>query len=322
MAAAVDDIVTAERDCQCYESHTTKGLGMSHAQIAEGHWSASVHDARRRGPMSPPGVFGEAGTLVRTISRAGMVQAYELGLMTSLVKKPSLHLACDETDPAFVALQRVQARPTPSTRPVLLVHGLGGTKSSWYFVARALAAKGMTVDAISYTSFGTSVERLADRLAVEVERMLAQTGADKIHLIGHSLGGVVIAQAIESGRLAGKVDTIVTLGSPFGGSPWARLVPSGAIVRALRGGSPLLRRLASTPVPEGVRWLAITATLDVVVPGCRSVPAQAEVETVSISGVGHLGMLLSNRVIRRIVAALPAITNEENASEASSFIAQ
>ncbi|MGH3645031.1 MAG: esterase/lipase family protein [Mycobacterium sp.] len=257
--------------------------------------------------MSPPGLFGGAGTLVRTIGRAGMAQAYELGLMASLVKSPSLHLAGGGgADSTLVALQRIRAHPGTSTRPVLLVHGFGGTKSSWYFVARSLAAEGLTVDAITYTPFGTSVEQLADRLAVEVERMLSQTGADKVHLIGHSLGGVVIAQAIASGRLAGKVDTVVTLGAPFGGSPWAHLVPFGAIVRALRGGSPLLRRLASTPVPEGVRWLAITAKLDVVVPGARSVPAHAEVETVTIGGVGHLGMLLSPQVVRRIVAALPA----------------
>lgn len=256
--------------------------------------------------MSPPGRFGAARALVRAIGRAGMVQASELGQLASLVKKQSLHLTGGEADPAFVALQRIQARPAPLTRPVLLVHGFGGAKSSWYVVARALAAKGLTVDAISYTPFGTSVERLADRLAVEVERMLWQTGADKVHLIGHSLGGVVIAQAIASGRLAGKVDTIVTLGAPFGGSPWAHLAPFGAIVRELRGGSPLLLRLASSPVPEGVRWLAITATLDVVVPGVRSVPAHADVETMKIDGVGHLGMLLSPRVVGSIVAALTA----------------
>ena len=290
-----------------YESHSTLGLDMSHAQMEERHQSVPVPDApRRRGAMSPPGLFGGAGTLVRTIGRAGMVQAYELGQLASLVKSPSLRLVGDGTDPAFVALQRVQAHSATSTRPVLLVHGFGGTKSSWYFVERALAAKGMTVDAITYTPFGTSVEQLADRLAVEVELMLSQTGADKVHLIGHSLGGVVVAQAIASGRLAGKVDTIVTLGAPFGGSPWAHLLPFGAIARALRGGSPLLRRLASTPVPDGVRWLAITATLDVVVPGVRSVPAHADVETMTIGGIGHLGMLLSPRVVGSIVAALTA----------------
>jgi triacylglycerol lipase len=134
---------------------------------------------------------------------------------------------------------------------------------------------------------------------------LSQTGANKVHLVGHSLGGVVIAQALASGRLTGKVDTVVTLGSPFGGSPWANLLPFGAVVRAVREGSPLLRRLASAPVPDGVRWLAFTATLDMIVPGLRSVPTHAQVETVTVGGVGHLGMLLSRQVVGRIVAALP-----------------
>ncbi len=135
---------------------------------------------------------------------------------------------------------------------------------------------------------------------------MSQTGADKINLVGHSLGGVVIAQAIAGGRLSGLVDTVVTLGSPFGGSPWANLLPFGAIVRALREGSPLLRRLASAPVPDGVRWLAFTATLDMIVPGLRSVPAHAQVETVQVGDVGHLGMLMSRQVVGRIVAALLA----------------
>ena len=280
---------------------------MSHMQIAERQQSAPIDDApRRRDAMSPPGPFGGVRSLVRTIGRVAMVQAYELGMMASVVTMASLHLVGGGTDPAFGALRPVQAHPLPSTRPVLLVHGLGGTKSSWSFVARTLAAKGLTVDAFTYAPFGTSVEQVADRLVVEVQRMLSQTGADKVHLIGHSLGGVVIAQAIAGGRLAGKVDTIVTLGAPFGGSPWAHLVPFGAIVRALREGSPLLRRLGSVPVPEGVRWLAIKATLDMVVPGIRSVPPHAEVETVTIGGAGHLGMLMSPQVVETIVSALPA----------------
>ena len=100
---------------------------------------------------------------------------------------------------------------------MLLVHGFGGTKSSWSLLAQALSARGLTVEAVTYTPIGTSVEQLADRLVVEVDRMLSQTGSDKVHLVGHSLGGVVIAQAIAGGRLNGLVDTVVTLGSPFGG---------------------------------------------------------------------------------------------------------
>ena len=127
-----------------------------------------------------------------------------------------------------------------------------------------------------------------------------------MHLVGHSLGGVVIAQAIADGGLNGLVDTVVTLGSPFGGSPWAGLLPFVEIVRALRPGSPLLQRLASAPLPDGVRWLAVTAALDIIVPGMRSVPTHAQVETITVNGVGHLGMLLSRQVIGCITAALSA----------------
>jgi triacylglycerol lipase len=77
-------------------------------------------------------------------------------------------------------------------------------------------------------------------------------------------------------------------------------------VRELRKGSPLLRRLASAPVPDGMRWLAFTATLDVIVPGRRSVPTHAHVQTVKVGDVGHNRMLLSRQVVDAIVAALPA----------------
>jgi triacylglycerol lipase len=250
--------------------------------------------------------IGGARTLVRMIGRAAVVQAYEIALMASFAAAAPLHLAGGGFDSARNAPPPVRASTAPAARPVLLVHGFGGTKSSWSSVARALRARGLTVEAITYTPFGTSMEQLADRLVVEVQRILSQTGSDRLHLVGHSLGGVVIAQAIAGGRLDGQVDTVVTLGSPFGGSPWAHVLPFGAIVRALREGSPLLRRLASAPVPDGVRWLAFTATLDMIVPGPRSMPAHAQVETVTVGGVGHLGMLLSREVVGRIVTALPA----------------
>ena len=89
---------------------------------------------------------------------------------------------------------------------------------------------------MSYPPLGTSVEQLAEQLVAEVETILCATGADKVHLVGHSLGGVVIAQAIADRRLDGRVDTVITLGSPFGGSPWAAVVPFVEIVRALRAG--------------------------------------------------------------------------------------
>jgi pimeloyl-ACP methyl ester carboxylesterase len=255
--------------------------------------------------MTPLRVLESARAVVRIVGRAAAVHAYEVGALASTAAMAPLCLVGGGIEPASSLSPHTKAHAA-TARPVLLVHGFGGTKSSWSVIAQALSDRGIMVDTIAYGPFGNSVEQLADELVAAVERTLSQTGADKVHLVGHSLGGVVIAQAIAGGDLVGLVDTVITLGSPFGGSPWAGLLPFGDLLRALRPGSPLLRRLASAAVPEGVRWLAVTAALDIIVPGPRSVPAHADVETITVDGVGHLGMLMSRRVVGYIVAALPA----------------
>ena len=144
-----------------------------------------------------------------------MVQVYKVPLMASLAAKAPLHLI-GGFDRPLGDEPPVKVLPAPTARPVLLVHGFGGTKSSWSYLARTLGARGLIFDTITYASFGTSVEKVADTLVSEVGQMLSQTGTDKVHLVGHSLGGVVIAEPITSGRLADRVDTVVTLGAPFG----------------------------------------------------------------------------------------------------------
>jgi triacylglycerol lipase len=263
--------------------------------------------SRRHSALTTPRrVLRGARAAVGTAGRAAMVQANEAAMLMSTVAMTPLRLVGGGFDGPRSASPPVTAPTAPTTRPVLLVHGFAGTKSSWSLVAHTLRARGLTVEAMSYPPLGTSVEQLAERLIAEVERILGATGADKVHLVGHSLGGVVIAQAIADRRLDGRVDTVITLGSPFGGSPWAGVLPFTEIVRALRPGSPVLRRVASAPLPDGVRWLSVTAALDIIVPGLRSVPSHAQVETITFDGVGHLGMLLSQQVIGCITAALCA----------------
>ena len=48
----------------------------------------------------------------------------------------------------------------------------------------------------------------------------------------------------------------------------------------------------------------MTAAIDVIVLSLRSVPFHAPVETITVDGVGHIGMLLSRQVIGCIAAAL------------------
>jgi hypothetical protein len=190
--------------------------------------------------------------------------------------------------------------------PVLLVHGLGASPRCWSAVQRALRADGRTVEAFRYSPWGVSLGELAEQLTEAAENLLAATGASRLHLVGHSLGGVLIAQALIGPRLAGRVDMVVTLGSPFGGSPWAALWPGRSVVRALRPGSPVLRDLAAATASVGIRWLAFTATFDLIVPGHRALPAASQLNAITVDGVGHSGMLVDPSVISQIVAAVAA----------------
>ena len=265
---------------------------------------ARARTARTRMDMTVrPRGLGGARAALKMAARAARAHAHEAALLLSVpAMAPLRHVRGDYA--AEETVSPLAEAEAASGRPVILVHGFGGTKSSWTLIAQALSARGVSVSAMTYAPLGNSVEQLADKLIVQVEKTLSGTGAKKVHLVGHSLGGVIIAQAASDLRLDGRVDTVITLGSPFGGSPWAGALPILEIVRALRAGSPLLRRLASTPLPDGVRWLSVAANLDVIVPGLRSVPSHPQVEAITVNGVGHLGMLLSRRVIGCITAAL------------------
>lgn len=90
---------------------------------------------------------------------------------------------------------------------ILLVHGYGGDRNSWLFLQEPLAAR-YRVYALDLPGHGASAkdvgEGTVDVLADAVTGVLDALGADRAHLVGHSLGGaaVLAAAAREPGRIA------------------------------------------------------------------------------------------------------------------------
>ena len=104
--------------------------------------------------------------------------------------------------------------------------------------------------AVDYGWFATDVRSLAARLAAQVERVCDRTGFDRVHIVAHSMGGLVARYYVQ--RLGGheRVHTLVTLGTPQRGTRWARaLPPSGgpgncgqaAVPRRTGGAEPSVR---------------------------------------------------------------------------------
>ena len=81
---------------------------------------------------------------------------------------------------------------------VLLVHGYGGDRNSWLFLQEPLAAR-HRVYALDLPGHGTSSKDVGDgsvdTLADAVLGVLDAIGAERAHLVGHSLGGAVALAA-------------------------------------------------------------------------------------------------------------------------------
>ena len=100
---------------------------------------------------------------------------------------------------------------------VILLHGLWMRGFTLVSLRRRLEAAGFSVDLFDYASV------LQDSLS-SIEKLLAHTArttAEKVHFVGHSLGGLIALQTLrhQPSLIEGRV---VCLGSPLRGSAIAR----------------------------------------------------------------------------------------------------
>ena len=133
-------------------------------------------------------------------------------------------------------------------RPVLLVHGWGDNRAVFTLLRRSLQRAGFPqVLTTDYSPLTCDVREAALRLGEQVETVCRRTGYDRLHVVGHSLGGIITRYYVQ--RLGGdeRVHTLVTLGSPHAGTAAGWWLPH-PLVRQLQPGSGLIREL-SEPAP-------------------------------------------------------------------------
>ncbi|MEY2468053.1 MAG: hypothetical protein QOF21_751 [Actinomycetota bacterium] len=191
--------------------------------------------------------------------------------------------------------------------PVLLVHGYGHNSSAWFMLRKALRRAGFTsVHTMNYNPLLHDIPEIAEKLSNRVEMIRGLTGADKVNLVGHSLGGVVSRWYVQEMDGDLKVNTAITLSSPHKGTiaAWA---PPGRTARECRPRSSILRRLNDRALPTQVRWVAFYGDTDMLVQpthfGRIDVPA-LNARNVLVPGMGHMGMLLDGDVVNQVVEEL------------------
>lgn len=96
---------------------------------------------------------------------------------------------------------------------VITVHGLWMRGASMAVLRRRLAPHGFEVVDFTYPSVQGSLSANATALASFIDAV----PGDTVHLVGHSLGGVLICALLEN-RIPQRIGRVVCLGSPLKGS--------------------------------------------------------------------------------------------------------
>jgi triacylglycerol lipase len=212
------------------------------------------------------------------------------------------------------------ADPLAARIPVVLVHGLVDNRSVFTVMRRALRRRGFAqVCTWNYSPLQRDVESAAEALGRHIERVCLETGHERVHVVGHSLGGLVARYLVQRLGGDGRVESLVTLGTPHAGTRWAHVLPT-PLVRQLRPGSPLIRELAGPARGCRTRITAVYSDLDqMVVPSAsgRCDHPDLQARNVLFRGVGHMSLPIHRGVVDEVAATLAGLRSRvETASSA------
>ena len=186
--------------------------------------------------------------------------------------------------------------PSQGRPPLLLIHGFWCSRAAWWWLRPRLEVDGWVVATINLEPVNTSIENYVAPISRRIDEVLAETGAEQVILVGHSMGGLAARAYLRRFGVA-KVARLVTLGTPHAGSELAR-IGFGQNARQMRPGNAWLKALA--------REVPRVDTLTIFSPHDNYVMPQSNLELLGgpsqlINGLGHLSMLYSPRVAEALL---------------------
>lgn len=188
--------------------------------------------------------------------------------------------------------------------PILFVHGFTGSASAWNTMKPRFQADGWEANhlmAISYNSYQSNVT-IANTIASSVNTLKAQTGAAKVDIVTHSMGGLSTRYYLKNLGGTANVDDWVSLAGPNHGTVWAagcffltpcsQMIPGSSFLNGLNSGD-------ETPgaVSYGTWWSAcdeiITPDESVILSGATNTQTAC---------IGHSAMLTNLAVYNGVKA--------------------
>lgn len=186
----------------------------------------------------------------------------------------------------------------PDRPALLLIHGYLCNRAVWRDWLPALGQR-YQVATINLEPVYGAIDGHAPRVAEAIARLKAATGAARVILVGHSMGGLVARETLRQFGDLG-VERIITIATPHAGTVFAPL-GLGANARQIRPGSDFLTRLAATPCPVPVHCLSARHD-NLIVP--RASTALPGAPVLWFDRVGHLALSADPRALADLVALI------------------
>ena len=198
----------------------------------------------------------------------------------------------------FERLWMGRDRLRPCSRPLLLVHGYSCSRGVWWLLRRRLEAAGHIVATVSLAPPYTNIGKLVPELGQRIQAVCKATGADRVILVAHSMGGLVCRSYLAR-HGSDRVERLITISSPHSGSELAR-IGIGKNAREMEPGSRWLKDLGQSGLP--VPAVAIRTPHDnfVMPQDNQRLPGASDVE---LAGIGHLAVLFTRRTASELIAA-------------------
>jgi triacylglycerol lipase len=154
---------------------------------------------------------------------------------------------------ALVAVPAGPAAAAPGT-PVIFVHGYTGSASNWTSAIALFRAGGYSSSdlyAYEYNSYGNNITN-AQGLAAYVAQVRSRTGAAKVDIVNHSMGGLVTQWYVKQLGGTASVDHVASLAGANHGTTAAGACLTFVTCQQMYPGSSFIRTISSgdeTPAP-------------------------------------------------------------------------
>lgn len=155
----------------------------------------------------------------------------------------------------------------------VLIHGYNADKSVMNHISDVLLQWGWTVDNVEYygtiqdwpsgshqNDKNTHIQDLAHDVAAVVNAKYDTYGGEPITIIAHSMGGLITRAMLQYETwVRTPIESILMLGTPNDGSPWAKLAKYTGIEQTVETnemapGSDFLNNLQKKPGSSSIRW--------------------------------------------------------------------